>query len=58
MAVGHGGRHGRRARGREGGLLWFLGVLLIGLTAVLFGIFLALTFALVFPALATQAPRC
>jgi hypothetical protein len=44
-------------RAREGGLVWLIGVLLIGLTAVLFGIFLSLTFVLVFPAIAAQAPN-
>jgi len=41
---------------REGGVVWLIGVALIGLTAVIFGIYLALTFALVFPAIATRAP--
>jgi len=41
---------------REGGLLWLLGVVLIAITGVLFGVFLGLMGALVFPVLAVQAP--
>src|SRR5690242_2611681 len=40
-------------RAKEGGVLWLLGVVLIAITGMLFGIFVSLTFALVFPALAT-----
>ena len=43
-------------RAEDGGVMWLLGVVLIALTGVVFGVFLGLTSALVFPALATQAP--
>jgi hypothetical protein len=43
-------------RAREGGVIWLLGVVLIALTAVLFGIFMGLMGVLVFPILAVQAP--
>jgi hypothetical protein len=43
-------------RAKEGGVLWLLGVLLIAVTGMLFGIFASLTFAIVFPPLAAQAP--
>lgn len=48
------GMYARAAR--EGGLLWLLGIALIALTGLLFGIFLGLAGVLVFPVLATQAP--
>jgi len=41
---------------RDGGLVWFVGVVLIALTAIVFGIFLGLMSALVFPVLASRAP--
>jgi hypothetical protein len=44
-----------RAAG-EGGLVWLVGVILVAITGMLFGIFLGLMGALVFPALASQAP--
>ena len=45
------------ARGaREGGLVWLLGVVLIAITGMLFGIFLGLMSVLVFPVLASRAP--
>src|SRR5258707_12654822 len=40
---------------REGGLLWLVGGVLIAITGMLFGIFLGLMGALVFPVLASQA---
>ena len=36
-----------------GGVIWLVGVVLVAITGMLFGIFLGLTGALVFPALAT-----
>ena len=45
------------ARGaRQGGLVWLVGVVLIAITGMLFGVFFGLMGALVFPALATRAP--
>ena len=41
---------------KEGGVLWLLGVALIAITGMLFGVFASLTFTLVFPPLAAQAP--
>jgi hypothetical protein len=41
---------------REGGLIWLVGVVLIAITGMLYGIFLGLMGVLVFPALASQAP--
>ena len=41
---------------REGGWLWLIGVVLIAITGMLFGIFMGLMGALVFPALASMAP--
>ena len=41
---------------REGGSLWLIGVVLIAITAMLFGIFFGLMGVLVFPVLATRAP--
>ena len=41
----------------SGGAPWLVGVLLIGVTAVLFGIFMNLMGALVFPVLAEEAPQ-
>jgi hypothetical protein len=43
-------------RAAEGGVVWLIGVLLIAVTGMLFGIFLGLTFTLIFPALAERAP--
>jgi len=43
-------------RAAEGGVMWLIGVLLIAVTGMLFGIFAALTFTLIFPALAERAP--
>jgi hypothetical protein len=43
-------------RATEGGAMWLIGVVLIAITGMLFGIFAALTFVIVFPALATAAP--
>ena len=40
---------------REGGRLWLVGVVLIAITGMLFGVFLGLMGALVFPVLAIQA---
>ena len=40
---------------RDGGLVWLVGVVLIAITAMLFGIFLGLMGALVFPVLASRA---
>ena len=40
---------------REGGFMWLVGVVLIAITGMLFGIFFGLMGALVFPALASQA---
>src|SRR6476620_3414691 len=51
--VGLPGMYVRRAA--EGGLMWLIGVLLIAVTGMLFGIFAALTFTLIFPALAERA---
>jgi hypothetical protein len=44
-------------RAAEGGDLWLLGVVLIAITGMVFGIFTAPTFVIVFPALAAQAPN-
>jgi hypothetical protein len=44
------------SRAQKGGVVWFTGNVLLGLTAVLFGIFLPLVFLLVLPALASAAP--
>jgi hypothetical protein len=44
-------------RATAGGPLWLLGTVLIAITGMLFGIFVALTFAIVFPALAAEAPN-
>jgi hypothetical protein len=44
-----------RAAG-EGGALWLVGTLLIGLTGILFGVFFGLLSVMVFPVLATRAP--
>jgi hypothetical protein len=41
---------------REGGLLWLIGVVLIAITGLLFGVFLGLMSVIVFPTLAVQAP--
>jgi hypothetical protein len=41
---------------REGGLAWLLGIVLIALTGMLFGLFFGLLGILVFPVLASQAP--
>lgn len=43
-------------RASRGGIVWFIGNVLLGLTAVLFAIFLPLVFLLVFPAVASAAP--
>jgi hypothetical protein len=48
------GMYARAAR--EGGLVWLVGVVLIAITGILFGVFLGLVGALVFPVLAAQAP--
>jgi hypothetical protein len=48
------GMYARSAR--EGGLVWLVGVILIAITGMLFGVFLGLMGAIVFPALATRAP--
>lgn len=40
----------------EGGLVWLVGVVLIAVTGMLFGIFMGLMSAIVFPALAERAP--
>jgi hypothetical protein len=48
------GMYARAAR--EGGLMWLVGVALIAITGMLFGVFLGLMGVLVFPALASQAP--
>jgi hypothetical protein len=48
------GMYARAAR--EGGLVWLVGVVLIAITGILFGVFLGLMGALVFPVLAAQAP--
>jgi hypothetical protein len=40
---------------REGGVVWLVGVVLIAITGMLFGIFFGLMGTLVFPALASQA---
>jgi hypothetical protein len=40
----------------KGGVMWLLGVVIIALTGMLFGIFLGLMGVIVFPALAAQAP--
>jgi hypothetical protein len=42
---------------REGGSLWLIGVVLIAITGMLFGVFFALMGVLVFPFLAVQAPN-
>jgi hypothetical protein len=42
---------------RDGGRTWLAGVVLIAITAILFGVFMGLTSVLVFPTLATQAPQ-
>ncbi|HLZ28893.1 MAG TPA: hypothetical protein VKV73_16380 [Chloroflexota bacterium] len=47
------GMYARAAR--KGGLLWLVGVVLIGITGMLFGVFLGLMGALVFSVLASQA---
>jgi hypothetical protein len=47
------GMYARAAR--EGGLLWLGGVVLIAITGMIFGVFLGLMGALVFPVLASQA---
>ena len=47
------GMYARAAR--EGGFVWLVGVVLIAITGMLFGIFFGLMGALVFPALASQA---
>jgi hypothetical protein len=44
-------------RAAVGGVMWLLGVLLIAVTGMLFGIFAALTFAILFPAIGAQAPN-
>ena len=45
------------ARGaRDGGLVWLVGVVLIAITGMLFGVFLGLMSVLVFPVLASRAP--
>jgi hypothetical protein len=43
-------------RAAQGGVVWFIGNVLLWLTAVLFGVFLPLVFLLVFPVLASAAP--
>ena len=48
------GMYARAAR--EGGLVWLVGVILIAFTGMLFGIFMGLLGALVFPVLASRAP--
>jgi hypothetical protein len=48
------GMYARAAR--DGGLVWLVGVVLIAITAMLYGIFLGLLSVLVFPALASRAP--
>jgi len=40
---------------REGGVLWLVGMVLIAITGMLFGVFLGLMSAIVFPVLASQA---
>jgi hypothetical protein len=45
------------ARAQAGGVGWLVGCILIALTAVVFGVFVSLTFVVVFPALASQAPN-
>jgi hypothetical protein len=51
------GLPGMYARGAlAGGLMWLIGVVLIAITAMLFGIFLGLMSVLVFPVLASRAP--
>jgi hypothetical protein len=40
----------------QGGILWLVGVVLIEITGMLFGIFMGLMGAIVFPALAARAP--
>ena len=52
--VGLPGMYTRAAR--EGGLVWLLGVFLIALTGMLFGIFLGLASVVVFPVLANRVP--
>ena len=47
------GMYARAAR--EGGLTWLAGVILVGITGMLFGVFLGLMGALVWPVLASQA---
>jgi hypothetical protein len=39
-----------------GGWVWLAGVILVALTGILFGVFLGLVSALIFPVLATRAP--
>ena len=41
---------------RDGGLVWLVGVVLIALTGMLFGVFLGLISVIVFPYLASRAP--
>jgi hypothetical protein len=41
---------------REGGSVWLIGVALIAITGMIFGVFLGMLSAIVFPALATRAP--
>ena len=48
------GMYARAAR--DGGLVWLIGVVLIAITAMLFGIFLGLMSVVVFPVLASRAP--
>ena len=48
------GMYARAAR--DGGLVWLIGVVLIAITAMLFGIFLGLMSVIVFPVLASRAP--
>jgi hypothetical protein len=48
------GMYARAAR--EGGALWLVGTALIGLTGMLFGVFLGLMSVIVFPVLATRVP--
>src|SRR6266567_7096430 len=41
---------------RDGGLVWLVGVVLVALTGMLFGVFLGLVSVIVFPYLASRAP--
>jgi hypothetical protein len=54
VLLGLPGMYARAAR--DGGLVWLVGVVLIAITAMLFGIFLGLMSVLVFPVLASRAP--